>query len=450
MFIVNMSKHLVIIGAGAAGLPVASHVRRKNNEIQITVITDRQYYAYSPCGIPFVLSGAIPSFDSLIMRDDKYYRDMNINVIKNKRVNKIDLNGNSIHIDNEKIKYDILVIASGAKPVIPPIPGIELKGVYFLNSLEDALQISNALKSTKRPTIIGAGAIGLEMAHAFLKKGLEVRVIEMKDHLLPNILDKDMGDIVYDYLKSLKMEIHTSTVASSLIGDKKVKYIQANGNQYETDLVLVSVGVRPNVELAVDAGIDPGETGGILTDASLRVKRKGKYLPNIYACGNCVEVTDIITHKPTISALGSTAIRQGIVVSDNILGKNSVFGSISSPSIAVVGELEIGSVGITKEKALEYGIQPIEGSAKGLTRARYYPRGEDIYVKILADSDYRVIGTQVISKEGVKGRIDAMSLLIGRKTTVHQVATSETSYAPPISSVLDPLTMAARKIIGSD
>lgn len=445
-----MSKHLVIIGAGAAGLPVASHVRRKNNEIQITVITDRQYYAYSPCGIPFVLSGAIPSFDSLIMRDDKYYRDMNINVIKNKRVNKIDLNGNSIHIDNEKIKYDILVIASGAKPVIPPIPGIELKGVYFLNSLEDALQISNALKSTKRPTIIGAGAIGLEMAHAFLKKGLEVRVIEMKDHLLPNILDKDMGDIVYDYLKSLKMEIHTSTVASSLIGDKKVKYIQANGNQYETDLVLVSVGVRPNVELAVDAGIDPGETGGILTDASLRVKRKGKYLPNIYACGNCVEVTDIITHKPTISALGSTAIRQGIVVSDNILGKNSVFGSISSPSIAVVGELEIGSVGITKEKALEYGIQPIEGSAKGLTRARYYPRGEDIYVKILADSDYRVIGTQVISKEGVKGRIDAMSLLIGRKTTVHQVATSETSYAPPISSVLDPLTMAARKIIGSD
>ncbi|NMC59291.1 MAG: FAD-dependent oxidoreductase [Candidatus Methanofastidiosa archaeon] len=384
------------------------------------------------------------------MRDDKYYRDMNINVIKNKRVNKIDLNGNSIHIDNEKIKYDILVIASGAKPVIPPIPGIELKGVYFLNSLEDALQISNALKSTKRPTIIGAGAIGLEMAHAFLKKGLEVRVIEMKDHLLPNILDKDMGDIVYDYLKSLKMEIHTSTVASSLIGDKKVKYIQANGNQYETDLVLVSVGVRPNVELAVDSGIDTGETGGILTDASLRVKRKGKYLHNVYACGNCVEVTDIITHKPTISALGSTAIRQGIVVSDNILGKNSVFGSISSPSIAVVGELEIGSVGITKEKAVEYGIQPIEGSAKGLTRARYYPRGEDIYVKILADSDYRVIGTQVISKEGVKGRIDAMSLLIGRKTTVHQVATSETSYAPPISSVLDPLTMAARKIIGSD
>lgn len=146
--------------------------------------------------------------------------------------------------------------------------------------------------------------------------------------------------------------------------------------------------------------------------------------------------------------MGSTAIRQGVLVADNILGKNSVFG-LSSPSIAVIGELEVGTVGITKERALEYGISPIEGNAKG-TRAKYYPRGEDIYVKILSDSDYRVIGAQVISKEEVKGRIDAMALLIGRKTTVHQLATSETSYAPPISSALDPLTMAARKLIGSD
>jgi len=445
--LLNMSKHLVIIGAGAAGLPVASHVRKKNKDIEITVITDREYFAYSPCGIPFVLSGAISSFDSLIMRNEEYYRDLNINLINRTSVTRIDIDNNSILYGTEKIKYDILVIASGAKPISPPIPGIDLEGVYFLNSLEDAFKISNAITSSKNPTIIGAGAIGLEMAHAFLKKGLKVRVIEMKDHVLPNLLDKDMGDIVSEYLSSLKMEIHTSTVASALLGDKKVEYIQANGNKYPTDLVLVSVGVRPNVKLAVDAGIETGATGGIITDASLRVKRKGRFIENVYACGNCVEATDIITHKPTISALGSTAIRQGIVVADNILGKNSVFGSISSPSIAVVGELEIGSVGVTKEKAIDYGIYPIEGKARGLTRARYYPRGEEIYVKILSDSDYRVIGTQVISKEGVKGRIDAMSLLIGRKTTVHQVATSETSYAPPISSVLDPLTMAARKII---
>ncbi|NMC75686.1 MAG: FAD-dependent oxidoreductase [Candidatus Methanofastidiosa archaeon] len=445
-----MPKHLLIIGAGAAGLPVASHVRRKDKDIEITVITDREYFAYSPCGIPFVLSGNIPSFDSLILRNENYYKEMGINVITKTKVKKIEIDDNSVSYDNKKIKYDILVIATGAKPIAPPIPGINLKGVYFLNSLEDAFNIRDALSSAKNPTIIGAGAIGLEMAHAFLKKGLKVRVIEMKDHVLPNILDKDMGDIVYEYLSSLNMEIHTSTTASAIIGKEKVTHLKANGNEYETDLVLVSVGVKPNVDLAIDAGIEIGSTGGIVTDASLRVKRKGKSVNNVYACGNCVEVTDIITHKSTISALGSTAIRQGIVVADNIMGKNSVFGSISSPSIAVVGELEIGSVGVTKEKAIEYGIVPLEGKAKGLTRARYYPRGEDIYVKILSDSDYRVIGTQVISKEGVKGRIDAMSLLIGRKTTVHQVAISETSYAPPISSVLDPLIMAARKIIGAD
>ena len=445
-----MQKHLVIIGAGAAGLPVASQVRRKNKNIEITVITSREYFAYSPCGIPFVVSGMINSFDNLILRDMKYYSEMNINILNKTTVDKIDLDAQEINFGNDKIKYDILVIASGATPIIPPIPGIELEGVYFLNSLEDALRISKSLKNAKSPTIIGAGSIGLEMAHAFLKKGLKSRVIEMKDRVLPNMLDKDMGDIVEEYLTFLNMKINTSTVASSILGEKKVTHVKANGNEFETDLVLVSVGVRPNVELAKNAGIETGSTGGIVTDASLRVRRKGKFLKNVYSCGNCVEVTDIITHKSTVSALGSTAIRQGVVVADNILGKNTVFGPISSPSIAVIGELEVGTVGVTKEKALEYGINPIEGNAKGLTRAKYYPRGEDIYVKILSDSDYRVIGAQVISKEGVKGRIDAMSLLIGRKTTVHQLATSETSYAPPISSALDPLTMAARKIIGSD
>ena len=445
-----MQKHLVIIGAGAAGLPVASQVRRKNKEIGITVITDREYFAYSPCGIPFVVSGMINSFNNLILRDKKYYEEMNINVLNKTTVDKINFDNSELFFGDEKLKYDVLVIASGAKPIIPPVPGTDLEGVYFLNSLEDALKISKSLKNTKSPTIIGAGAIGLEMAHAFLKKGLKSRVIEMKNRVLPNMLDNDMSNIVEDYVSSLNMKINTSTIASALLGEKKVTHVKANGNEFETDLVLISVGVRPNVELAKNAGIETGSTGGIVTDASLRVKRKGKFVNNVYACGNCVEVTDIITHKSTISALGSTAIRQGVVVADNILGKNSVFGPISSPSIAVIGELEVGTVGVTKEKALEYGIVPIEGNAKGLTRAKYYPRGEDIYVKILSDSDYRVIGAQVISKEGVKGRIDAMSLLIGRKTTVHQLATSETSYAPPISSALDPLTMAARKLIGSD
>ena len=444
-----MQKHLVIIGAGAAGLPVASQVRKKNKDIDITVITDRKYFAYSPCGIPFVFSGMITSFDTLVLRDKKYYSEMDINILNETTVDKIDLDTNEIFFGNEKLKYDTLVIATGAKPIIPPIPGINLEGIYFLNSLEDALKISDALKNTKSPTIIGAGAIGLEMAHAFLKKGLKSRLIEMKDRVLPNMLDKDMSSIVEDYLSSLNMHIHTSTVASSFIGSKKVTHVKANGNEFETDLVLVSVGVRPNVELAKNAGIETGITGAIVTDASLRVRRHGKYLKNVYACGNCIEVTDIITHKSTISALGSTAIRQGVLVADNILGKNSVFGSISNPSIAGIGELEVGTVGITKERALEYGISPIEGNAKGLTRAKYYPRGEDIYVKILSDSDYRVIGAQVISKEEVKGRIDAKTLLKRKKTTVHQLETSETSYAPPISRALDPITMAARKLIGS-
>ena len=289
-----MHKHLVIIGAGAAGLPVASQVRRKNKDIDITVITDREYFAYSPCGIPFVISGMINSFDTLILRDMKYYSDMNVNILNKTTVDTLSIDTNEIILGNEKLKYDILVIATGAKPTIPPVPGIGLEGVYFLNSLEDAFKISDSLKNTKNPIIIGAGAIGLEMAHAFLKKGLKSRVIEMKDRVLPNMLDKDMSNIVEDYLSSLNMKIHTSTVASAILGEKKISHVRANGNEFETDLVLVSVGVRPNVDLAKNAGIETGSTGGIVTDASLRVKRKGKFLKNVYSCGNCVDRKSVV------------------------------------------------------------------------------------------------------------------------------------------------------------
>jgi NADH oxidase (H2O2-forming) len=266
---------------------------------------------------------------------------------------------------------------------------------------------------------------------------------------MASILDPDMATIVEEYLLSNGITIMKDTEVTAFEGEHgKVSTIVTNKGKVKTDMVLVSVGVRPNVELAIEAGMEKGVTGGLITDSSLRVRKNGKFMKNIYACGNCVEVIGGVTFRPTLSTLGSTAVRQALTVAENILGTNSVYTPIVSPGVSIIGELEIGAVGVNSRRAIEYGIFPRESMAKGLTRARYFPKGEIITVKILVDKNFRLIGSQIISKEGVKGRIDSMSFMISRGVTAHQLALIETSYVPPISSVIDPLTIAARKLIG--
>ena len=444
-----MKKRLVVIGAGPAGLPVASQVRKETDQFDINVITDRQYFSYSPCGIPFVVSGMIKSFDNLIMRGDKHYKDMDIFVHTGTHAESIDTDKQVVTTNKGSFPYDVLVIATGVKPFVPPIKGIDLKGVYFMYSLEEAIEVERGLKDSNTITIVGGGAIGLEMAYAFRKRHKDVIVIERGPQVMPSILDPDMAAIVEDYLLENGITILKDTEVTSFESDDgRVSAVVTNEGRIKTDMVLVSVGVRPNVQIAVDAGIERGVSGGLITDSSLRVRKNGKFMPNIYACGNCIEVIDGVTFRPALSALGSTAVRQALTVAENILGTNTVFTPIVSPGISIIGDLEIGSVGVNSKRAIQNGIFPKESTAKGLTRARYFPKGEIITVKILVDKNYRLIGSQIISKEGVKGRIDSMSFMISRGVTAHQLALIETSYVPPVSSVIDPITIAARKLIG--
>jgi len=444
-----MKKRLVVIGAGPAGLPVASQVRKETDQFDIDVITDRQYFSYSPCGIPFVISGMIKSFDNLIMRGKKHYEDMDIFVHTNTLAESIDTDKQIVNTNKGSFPYDVLVIATGVKPFVPPIRGVDLKGVYFMYSLEEAIELERGLKDSNTVTIVGAGAIGLEMAYAFRKRHKDVIVIERSPHIMGSILDPDMSSIVEEYLLSSGITIIKDTEVTAFESENgKVSAVITSKGKIKTDMVLMSIGVRPNVEVASEAGIERGVTGGLVTDSSLRVRKNGRFMPNIYACGNCIEVIGGVTFRPTLSGLGSTAVRQALTVAENILGTNTVFNPIVSPGVSINGDLEIGAVGVNSKRAIENGIIPKESIAKGLTRARYFPKGEIITVKILVDKNYRLIGSQIISKEGVKGRIDSLSFMISRGVTAHQLALIETSYVPPVSSVIDPITIAARKLIG--
>jgi len=444
-----MKKKIVVIGAGPAGLPVASQVRKETDAFDITVITDRKYFSYSPCGIPFVIAGTIDSFDNLIMRGAQHYKDMNIDMHSNTHATSIDTDKQIVITNKGTYSYDILVIATGVKPFAPNIDGINLGGIYFMHSLEEAIEVEKAMNTSKSITIIGAGAIGLEMAYAFEKRNKKVTVIERGPQIMGSMLNQDMAMIVEEYILSNGITLLKDTEVIAFEGENdKVSTVITKNGKIKTDMVLVSVGVRPNVEIAVKAGIERGATGGLITDSCLRVRKDGSFMYNVFACGNCIEVVDGVTFRPTLSALGSTAVRQALTVAENILGTNTVYTPIVSPGVSIIGDLEIGAVGVNSKRAIENGIFPKESTAKGLTRARYFPKGEIITVKILVDKNYRLIGSQIISKEGVKGRIDSMSFMISRGVTAHQLALIETSYVPPISSVIDPLTIAARKLIG--
>ncbi len=435
-----MPGKLIVIGGGTAGTPVASHVRKKAPDMDITVFTKDKHLAYSPCGIPFVLSGKISSFEELIMHDFQYYKDQCIDVQINAEVTAIDLNSKSIIANGKKFYYDKLVIATGSLPLIPQIPGTDKKGVYTLRNLDDGQKVKEAMNNAEKAVIVGAGPIGLEIATAFIKVGIDTTVVEKAPYVLPCMLDPDMAILVQKNLESLDVKLMTGFSLGSINGSDNVEFVTIGKEVVTADLVILCTGTRPNTCLSRQAGIEVGETGGLKVDSAMKVSE------NVYAAGDCVEVTNYITNRSCLSPRGSSAVRQAKVVAENVCGGSAEFDPVLNPTICLVGDLQVGSVGVTSNVAKNAELIPVEGKAKGLTRSSYYPDAKKINIKLLF-FEKRLIGAQVISEEGVKERIDALSLVIKSGMTAQQMLMAETCYAPPMSTIVDVLTLALEDMI---
>lgn len=438
---------VVIIGSGAGGLSTASNIRKYNKEIEIIVITKDKYVAYSPCAIPYVLSGKIKSFDEIIMHDIEYYLDKDINILTETEVIEISPTKNLIkykRLDDTKIKelkYDYLVIATGGIPAVPPIPGVNLEGVFTVRTLEDGIKIKKWAENCEHATVIGAGLIGIEMAYGLKHLIPEVDIIEMASQVVPRSLDPEMAKIIQKYLEKLGVNVLVGKTVKKIIGEKRVNAVELNNKKINTDMVLLATGVKPNISLAKKAGIKIGKWG-------IKVNEKMQTsVRNIYAVGDCVEVKDFITGENTLSPLGSTAVRQAKVAAKNIIGKKCRFRPVLNAMVSRIGNLEFGSVGMTEINAKYHNIETVCGMSKALTRARYYPGAERIYVKIVCNKDGKIIGCQVIAKEGVSERIDAMSIAISQHLKCSDLCEMEFSYAPPLSTVVDPFVPACEEIV---
>jgi len=432
---------VVIVGGGAGGLSTASNIRKHDKDADIKVITRDKHVAYSPCAIPYVMCGEVECFDDIVMHRPEDYRERNIDILTETEVEAIDPQKKTVTYRGKEglreIPYDVLVLATGGSPFIPPVEGTDLEGVFTIRTLTDGERITEWASKSKRAVVVGAGLIGLEIAYGLLRMGLEVTVTEMLPQIVPRSLDPDMAAIVQGYLEEKGIRVILGKALDRIVGDDRVEVVVVGDECLEADLVVLATGVRPETKLARMAGCEIGQWAVKVND------RMQTSVPDIYAVGDCVEVYDAVTGFRTQSPLGSTAVRQARVAAKNIVGIDARFRPVLNAMVSKIGELEFGAVGLTEVMALQNGIKVVSGKKRALTKARYYPGAERIDVKMICDLGGRIIGCQMVAKERVAERVDTMSLAISQGLTCSELSETEFSYAPPVSMVIDPIILAA-------
>lgn len=433
--------HIVIIGLGSGGFAASLAIRRINRDALITIVEKRPYEMYSPCGMPYSIEGTV-ELDKLrfSLPEDKQIKKLLMHEAK-----AIDHTNKKVTVNNLKtgeilsIPYDSLIIAQGAEPLIPPIKGAREnlgKGVYVLHDIESSQEISEKAQTSKRAAIVGAGPIGLEIAFALRKKGLEVVVVEMLSSAIPRALDKDMARIVEQTLASNGIKLILKKSVESINGSP-VTSIFIEGETIETDMVVLASGVRANLEIAKNAGIELGKWG-IKTNAGMETNIKG-----IYAVGDSIETVSLINHRPTMMQLSSSAYKQGLVAGTNAAGGYDTYDGALGTFVTVIGDLEVAATGFNEFFAESAGYKTISGKANGKTKPEYYPGSKDITLKIITDSKTgKVLGSQAIG-EGAGARINVIALAIRCGIDIYSLSRTEMAYCPKVSENFDVLNKAA-------
>ena len=437
---------VVIVGGGAGGISTASNIRKLDDDIEITVLTRDNKVAYSPCAIPYVLSGTIASFDDIVMRTPEDYKKKNIEVIVEVEVTEVDSRNKTVTYQNKDgeditMDFDKLVLATGGNPFVPPMDGVDLDGVFRIRNIEDGKRVQEAMKDAKSAIVTGAGLIGIEIAFALKQQGLNVILSEMLPQIVPRSLDKDMSDILVKYLEMEGIQVVLGKPITRLIGDGKVeKACFGDEDVYDADMVIMATGVRAELDLARMAGCEIGRWAILVND------RMETSVEDVYAVGDCVESKDLILGSNTISQLGTTAVRESKTLARTICGKKSRFNPVLNSMVSKVGNLEFGAVGYTTSFAQQNRIRPVVQKVQALTRARYYPNAKPMDIKVICDGNGTIIGCQIIAEERVAERIDTMTLAITEGLTCFDLSNMEFAYAPPVSMVTDPLILAVEEV----
>lgn len=438
------ARRIVIIGLGTGGLYVSRTASRIDRNAEITIVERRDYDMFSPCGLPYALEGKVESFEDLKHVVPTTRR---LSKLLSHEVLSIDTQDKKLEVKNLKTgeaswrEYDSLVIATGSRPIILPIPGAnELlgRGVYVFTNPEEAQELKEAALESKKAVVVGGGAIGLEIAFALKELGLEVGVTKRSPPPFPRSLDPDMGKLIREYLESEDLEIWFGKGIDGINGTDRVESVEIAGETIPTDIVVMAVGVAPETTLAEKAGISV-DRGGIATDERMRTSAT-----DVYAIGDCAQAFSGVDGKPINVALATTAFKQATVAGVNAAGGDAVYDGDLGTFVSFIGDLEIACTGYNTPIAERNGFEVVSGRANMHTKPKWMPGAKDISVKILVDAGSgRIIGGQAIGEEGAAWRVNVISLAIRKKMTIEEFCTLELAYCPAVSDLYDPLQVAA-------
>ncbi|MFG3658404.1 FAD-dependent oxidoreductase [Streptomyces sp. NPDC047706] len=449
-------ERLVVIGGDAAGMSAASQARRMKGpgELEIVAFERGHFTSYSACGIPYWVGGEVSGRDELIARTPEEHRSRDIGLRLRTEVVEIDVAGARVRareVDSGAeswTSYDKLVIATGARPIRPDMPGADAPGVHGVQTLDDGQELLDTLTRTRgrRAVVVGAGYIGVEMAEALINRGYQVTVVNRGAEPM-STLDADMGRLVHRAMEGMGITmVNDAEVTKILTGDDgRVRAVATEDAEYPADVVVLGIGVRPETTLAKAAGLPLGEHGGLLTDLAMRVRGH----ENIWAGGDCVEVLDLVAGRERHVALGTHANKHGQVIGMNVGGGYATFPGVVGTAVSKVCDLEIARTGLREKDARRAGLQFEAVTVESTSRAGYYPGASPMTVKMLAERRTgRLLGVQIVGREGAGKRVDVAAVALTAGMTVEQMTALDLGYAPPFSPVWDPVLVAARKAAG--
>jgi len=444
---------LVVIGGDAAGMSAASRVRRTQSDRPIIVFEKGRHTSYAACGMPYYIAGEISTSGKLIARTPEEFREKHaIDARTGHEVTAINTGAKTVTVHNLATgetfdqPYSDLLIATGASPIRPPIDGINTPGVFSLSSLQSGIDVWNWLDGRKprNAVVVGGGYIGLEMAEAFLRRGLRTTLIDMASQVMTT-MDADMAGLIPPFMREAGVEVR---LEEKLVGftsndDGEIESVITDKGPIAADVVVMGLGVKPNARLAEQAGIALGAGGAIHVNQRMETSA-----PNVWAAGDCAESLHRISGRQVAIALGTIANKHGVVAGTNISGGNAMFPGVLGTAITKFNELEIARTGLSEREARELGMDVNTAMIKSRTRSGYYPGSDRITVKLTADADTgRLLGGQIVGMPGSGKRIDTVATAIMANLTAHDLAFADLSYAPPFSPVWDPVQTAARQLL---
>ncbi|GBD18435.1 Coenzyme A disulfide reductase [bacterium HR27] len=443
-------ERIIIVGGDAAGMSAASQVRRLRPDAEVVAFERTTHTSYALCGLPYLVAGLVDDPGKLVARTPDAHRRAGIDLRLRSEVIGIDLDRREVIVWDAEARreyrepFDRLVLATGARPRTLAVPGREAAGIFTLHSLDDALALAAWLQNERprQAVVVGAGYVGIEVAEAFVTRGLPTTVLEAAPQVL-TLLDPDMAELVERAMRDAGIDLRTSTpVEGFQTRGGRVVAVDTPHGSVPADVVVIGIGVEPNSELAGQAGIELGDRNAIHVDERCRTS-----VPGVWAAGDCADAYHRLLGRSVYFPLGTTANKQGRICGLDLAGRPARFPGIVGTAITRFGETEIARTGLSEREARAAGFEVAVGSVRSTTRSGYFPGATWMTVKIVADAGSgKLLGAQIVGGAGAGKRIDTVATALTAGMTLEEFIYLDLAYAPPFSPVWDPVVVAARKL----